>query len=557
MLKLKKKLTQLKILSKTQKVFESTVKKPYVQHLRQFFLKVHPDFFGDNKKQQDINQKSFQQLNEILNWVKEIEEKKEIPNFQNKTKLKENLKFYCKFSDKTIKLIESKFEIKEFHMNNMNKIIEAIDETIISLLQKSNIISSTENFRRNFNKKKSAKELREELRLALKETIENRNLENLKHGWIDEEEIPSVEELIENKMVFISEDLTIEETMKGIENLQKNIDKMEFYKWKNLPLMISSNKIQISNNYFTVPFDFMVKDVLKFLKEHFENEENEEIQKRKDLTNKAAEFQKLEESSNLKCFKLEFKTHYDKSIECLKRLNELENQNLFENISLEILEDEYRISPTGKISIPWNFKQGDLFKFLNFIGKEKISKIKVYNELSNRILEETKNLGIEIIHKLNFKTIDVKSTSHHPVDILNFLKFLKENYLYLSKYDWSLYSLKLTKKSNIRITDNVIYLPIEFSIPNLLLEIQTYRDEKLKNNLPPIEGDDEDDEIVPNENIGLNDKGDLFEEEKDEDDSDIEMNDEDDFGEINDEDEYGFEDWNLNERTRMKYSEFK
>jgi hypothetical protein len=251
-------------LFKNQRVFveTSTFRKPYVQHLRKFFLKVHPDFFQDNKKHQEVNQNSFKTLNELLNWIKIIEEKKQIPQIESKQNIQENLKFYCKFSDKTVKLIESKIEIKKnvFDSNNINQIVESIDECILRLLFKSNIISEKDNF--NISKKK--KDLREELRLALANNLQNENLEKIKFGWWDDE-IPTLDQLIESKMVFISDELNVEQMGDAMENLENNLKEMEFYKWRNIPLMIgpNENEYSISNSKFKKEFN--LKNFLLFL----------------------------------------------------------------------------------------------------------------------------------------------------------------------------------------------------------------------------------------------------------------------------------------------------
>jgi hypothetical protein len=132
---------------------------------------------------------------------------------------------------------------------------------------------------------------------------------------------------------------------------------------------------------------------LNFLREYFK--EGVELEGRKELTQKAKEFEQLEEEMKPFFHKLNFKNvHYEQSIECLKNLKKLD-LSLFNNLDITIIDRGFRISPVGKISIPWDFEVSDLFNFLNFIGTEKISKIKTYNETMKNILNESKFFRIK------------------------------------------------------------------------------------------------------------------------------------------------------------------
>lgn len=51
---------------------------PYLSALRQFFLRVHPDFFHGDRERQSVNSRSFQQLNELMNWVNKLKSKKKM-----------------------------------------------------------------------------------------------------------------------------------------------------------------------------------------------------------------------------------------------------------------------------------------------------------------------------------------------------------------------------------------------------------------------------------------------------------------------------------------------
>jgi hypothetical protein len=114
-----------------------------------------------------------------------------------------------------------------------------------------------------------------------------------------------------------------------------------------------------------------------------------ELEGRKEFSEKAKEFEELEEDMKPFFHKLNFKNvHYDQSIQCLKNLKQLD-LSLFENLDITIIDKNFRISPVGKISIPWDFEVSDLFNFFNFIGTEKISKIKSYNQTMKSILNES------------------------------------------------------------------------------------------------------------------------------------------------------------------------
>jgi hypothetical protein len=147
---------------------------------------------------------------------------------------------------------------------------------------------------------------------------------------------------------------------------------------------------------------------------------------------------------------------------------------------------------------------------------------------------------MEIIHKLNFKKLDVISSDHHPVDILHFLQTFKTNMMFLSRYDWSFFNLILSNENEIKIVNDDVNVPAEFSIGALVEIINKYRQDNKRKGLPHIE--DEDVDEIQNSGRFKVDENERIDEMSE----DYYQN-----AEI-DEDEY----WDENERTNMKFGEY-
>src|SRR5690606_34287431 len=124
--------------------------------------------------------------------------------------------------------------------------VAAVDKVVLSLLKQAGI--TPQDFERETEPRKSVKEkikkakkvnsevIREQLRLALQNNLHG-DLEKLKKGfWA--EDLPTVEQLIEHKMLFISEKLTPYQVARALDYLSIHMPEMQFHKWRDIPLMI-------------------------------------------------------------------------------------------------------------------------------------------------------------------------------------------------------------------------------------------------------------------------------------------------------------------------------
>jgi hypothetical protein len=156
-------------------------------------------------------------------------------------------------------------------------------------------------------------------------------------------------------------------------------------------------------------------------------------------------------------------------------------------------------------------------------------------------LNLAKTLAVEIIHRLNFKKLDVISSSHHPVDILHFLETFKNNMMFLSRYDWSFFNLILSDEKEIKIVNDDVFVPVDFSIGELIESINKYRQEYKRKGLPHIEDEDVDD-FKSSGKFKIDENERIIDEDIYEDYQNAEV----------DEDEY----WDETDRTKMKFGEY-
>jgi hypothetical protein len=157
----------------------------YVKPLKQFFLKVHPDFFVNQKRAHQINQSSFQKLTELLTWVKRFTsgDKFEKPPFTHET--------FSFFSKDALEgqMIKSNFSLPlDFELNEKSKekATRAVDICVLGLLKKAKVITEEERneFLKNVNSE-PVKKLRDSFRLALKNNLQGKSLESMKMGTLN------------------------------------------------------------------------------------------------------------------------------------------------------------------------------------------------------------------------------------------------------------------------------------------------------------------------------------------------------------------------------------
>lgn len=122
---------------------------PYVSSLRQFFLKVHPDFFQNKPELAKVNQKSFATLNELLSWVGRFTDPsvaRDPPPFMQHTFI-----FHCKSDEAGTppQKISVAFSLMKtgaiFDIQNRKSITFAarrVDECILALLDQAGIFLS-------------------------------------------------------------------------------------------------------------------------------------------------------------------------------------------------------------------------------------------------------------------------------------------------------------------------------------------------------------------------------------------------------------------------------
>ncbi|KAL9657693.1 hypothetical protein ABK040_005046 [Willaertia magna] len=315
----------------------------YVKMLKKFFLKVHPDFFHYEPIKQEQNKNSFAKLNELLNWSNEyfkielenlkglkeneiLDLEQRLHRLGNIPCLDETFIFYLrqeqqknnKLNDGENDKIEVLFSLpKKLNLNGKLKsrltLSFRLEELVTTLLEKSKIITKEEAKQRReialkefnestTNKKNEKRSLKDELRIALQNNLQNANIEKLRQGsdnlqsiddddfWWDTD-LPSIEYLIKNRLVHFSVNLTDQQIVEGFNRLQQFLPEMKYKEWSEIPLVLSEKTEYLVNTpaegFITIPYTF---DPYDFIKEILENKEKwNALQEKRENTRKKAE----------------------------------------------------------------------------------------------------------------------------------------------------------------------------------------------------------------------------------------------------------------------------
>jgi hypothetical protein len=420
-------------------------------------------------------------LNEILNWISKYKTNEAPPT------LKQTLTFYLKSNNDTTKIVKSDFalpaDFKPFE-ENYQTAVEAVDRCVLELLYKSGIREKSDD----------ATGIREELRMAINNDFQTATMDNIENSWWDTQ-IPTVDELIQSKMLFTSDDLTPSQLIEGIEHMKENINEMQFHRWKESPISLSLAEYGTNmDGFLVIPYNFKIDEFLNFL-----DENNEKVKEKRivSIENQATEIIDLVD----KIEKIAAKITYSKEIpseilvDCLKRVLALDKQLIYFVIDIGSKPNSYRLSNVGVMTIPFDFKKEDFIAFLRSFGDDKIAKVRAYHQAFQKIARESLKLGNEILDIVKMKALDLttKSTAH-PYDKLLFLEYFKEHALHMTRYDWSEWTFVLHDGVNVDIEETFVFLPKRFDLMQMVEQVVSHQKGGTNATKDMIEGDEDDDD---------------------------------------------------------------
>jgi hypothetical protein len=516
---------------------------PYIKSLRKFFLKVHPDFFADKPKYQKCNQTSFQELNELLNWTSEYTDYASLPVEEQQTKplllhppAAKHFIFYCRQQDQKSghTKIESKFHMPENWAMDGSKlsarrIAKYVDNCLLHLLEQAGIakpditrkewLLSEEDEKTHTNQRVNTNYLREEMRMALINNTQGKPIQKLKTGWW-EDDIPSVDALINSKMLYLSRDITMTDSQKALDTLRRNIHRMEFYKWSNIPIMIGpENNYSVNEpapGFITIPFNFNPKDFVSFLERNMDQLTSE----RMSTKDRAVQIQNLKSSieNDLKLSELTWNHNYidlhgevkQSSLTSTQILQALESiYNGVDEVKAKYgpilvgahltIGDNYQvISSDGMIMFKWDLKVSDstneVLGFLEYLGPKTIESCSKLTVALKKLREDSKKLGTEIVTRLACESLDVINHTKHSIgDKFNFLKKLQQQLLFLSKFNWSGYKFILAdtdetgqeiKRISIDSNSKQVILCLNFGEEDMIRAVHEWAEEQNHLNNP-------------------------------------------------------------------------
>lgn len=465
---------------------------PYIKSLRKFFFKVHPDFFHEDVKLQKLNQESFAKLNELLEWAAAYQSQR----FSAPPSKIIKFQFACKTEGKQHKMIFATFQLpSDFQLGQrtVGDAVAAVDKVVLSLLKQAGI--TPQDFERETEPRKSVKEkikkakkvnsevIREQLRLALQNNLHG-DLEKLKKGfWA--EDLPTVEQLIEHKMLFISEKLTPYQVARALDYLSIHMPEMQFHKWRDIPLMISNEGYSIaSSGIYMIPYNFTVEEFNKFLNSMYDRlkEERDETRKRAEHIEKIIK----EIEDELRLIKLNLRLPVSHAMNALQTLRRnyaflSSPQHSVNGLVIEI-SDKFEITKDGKIVIDSECTDEELVEFIKWIGTDKLVKMRHYNAIMHEMNKNIENLTEEVQKRLGCKAVDVQTSTESAAQKLEFLTRLRECTTYLGRYDWSLYTFRLSDENRITSdkVNGVIEIPASFQEQDLFIHCNKLSKETTK-----------------------------------------------------------------------------
>lgn len=340
--------------------------------------------------------------------------------------------------------------------------VEAVDRCILDLFFKARI--KTEEL--------ETSEMREELKNAINNDFQSNTVNDIENSWWTNK-LPTIDELVQSGMLYNSEELTPKQLMEGYDNLKNNFHEMQFHKWRDVPLSLSLDEYSIDlNGFLIIPYNFEVNEFRKFLNQNYDKLRQ---RRTKSIGESAEILVDLLDELNVHVFSIGYdKTiPLDQLIYCLYKL-EKEKENLTNlNIYISKEIDKYDLNDTGLLTIPINFELEKLNEFENNFEPGKFDIIREFHRVHKLLKDEVEGKGQEIVEILRCKELDVTSHNQfHPYDILQFLNYLKENQLHLTRFDWSEYRFILSTSKEIKIKDDNVFLPIIFSIEFLIKTIE-------------------------------------------------------------------------------------
>ena len=496
----------------------------YTKILKKFFLRVHPDFFHSDPAKQEQNKTSFSKLNELLGWSneymnlgldkKDISEEERADLEQRLHRLgpipcmDETFTFYVKDSQskKEPFKIEVLFSLpKKVQFNGKLKsrlvITQRLEELVTTLLEKSQIITADEAKRRrdaaveqfkeyeesSGTNKKTYKSLKEELRLALQNNLQgSNNLEKLRRGEEDDEDwwwdkdLPTIEHLVKNNMLFFSNKLSAEQTIQAVNKLKDGLNEMRYYEWSDMPLMVTEKPSYGVNDpadgFICIPYNFTP---FEFGKNILDNKKNMDILlEKRSLTRKKAEAienmrERLIEEVGLSDLSISPQLTSEQLYTFVENFENryLKNDKLkyvLKDLCL-IVDTKYTASPDGYISIRWDFMDNGQDRFIQFlkdIGAQKLKNIKDMGKTLGSLKNSCIVLGREIIEKLKCKEFNMTLyadlgenplSKHETLPVTHeYLQRLRESCLFLERYDWTYYNFYLV---------NTLSMPKGYRLP--------------------------------------------------------------------------------------------
>ena len=266
----------------------------YKRSLHTFFLKVHPDFFVRNRTWQKVNEASIAQLNEILEWAKDVKQGVHKPPPGHQITIQFHQRPDETSDSASAAPITSTFSLPKGYTptdatagiveRSVNKFLrdllrraKCLDDGAASLSQAEDQDTARKEQRTTQNRKKF--QPGPEMRTLMDEAADAVLATAMPKG------APTVDDLISSDLVLFSKALSPLQCAVGMQSLSTGLPRMQYHRWYSMPLVIGEKwgiDGDISGS-ITVPWDFSPERFVAFI-----NAEEETIRSSAEKTEKYA-----------------------------------------------------------------------------------------------------------------------------------------------------------------------------------------------------------------------------------------------------------------------------